>query len=171
MTHGTTTRTEAGLTSVTSTCRGQGQAVGRRRRGSGKAAQTLDKENDSLTAHEAITPPFGHSVEHRISDVRNRTVFPIPSSMSRIHQLQAPTLLLHIQDNGLARLSDSDDLTAAATVSRVPNSTPTSRNASAAVGRAGNTGEQRSVRVKVGRRRTRARELGMGSGPCPRRAG
>jgi hypothetical protein len=46
--------------------------------------------------------PVGHSVEHRISDARNSTVFSNPSPISRIPQLQAPTLLLRIQDNGQA---------------------------------------------------------------------
>jgi hypothetical protein len=58
--------------------------------------------------------------------------------------------------DAIDELSDSDDLTAAATASRVPNS---SRSANTTVGRAGNTGKQRSARIKAKHRRTHEREL------------
>jgi hypothetical protein len=73
--------------------------------------------------------------------------------------------------DAIDELSDFNDLTAAATASRVPNSTPTSRSANTTVGRAGNTGKQRSARIKAKHRRTHERELDMGSGSRPRRAG
>jgi hypothetical protein len=53
------TRIEAGLTSATSPCRGQGPTVGRWQSGSDKAAQTLNEKNDGSPTHEAITSQLG----------------------------------------------------------------------------------------------------------------
>ena len=57
--------TEAGLTSTTSTCRGHGQAVGRRQPGLGKAARALDKKNDGLNGAVELRAQMSSSERSR----------------------------------------------------------------------------------------------------------